>query len=118
MGRRTLKALTESVFYVLMALLRQARCSTETAEYIFAVTQSWMRLGPGTLCATLTKFEEVGLIRGTAVEGHKHTYASTDAGLECYEEELTHLQSCLVDAKEERRAMDHETEDGAQTALG
>ena len=49
MGRKILETLTESMFYVLMALLRQARCGTEIAEYISAVTQSRVRLGPGTL---------------------------------------------------------------------
>ena len=32
MGRKILETLTESMFYVLMALLRQARCGTEIAE--------------------------------------------------------------------------------------
>lgn len=62
MGRKTLETLTESMFYVLMALLRQARCGTEIAEYISAVTQSRVRLGPGTLYTILAKFEEVGLM--------------------------------------------------------
>ena len=42
----------------------------------------------------------------------------TDAGLERYEEELVRLRSCLADAEEERRAMDYEAEDGAQTVPG
>ena len=117
MGRKILETLTESMFYVLMALLRQARCGTEIAEYISAVTQSRVG-GPATLYTILAKFEEVGLIRETAVEGRKRTYALTDAGLERYEEELVRLRSCLADAEEERRAMDYEAEDGAQTVPG
>lgn len=74
--------------------------------------------GAGTLYTILAKFEEVGLIRETAVEGRKRTYALTDAGLERYEEELVRLRSCLADAEEERRAMDYEAEDGAQTVPG
>ena len=114
MGRKILETLTESMFYVLMALLRQARCGTD----ISAVTQRRVRLGPGTLYTILAKIEEVGLIRETAVEGRKRTYALTDAGLERYEEELVRLRSCLADAEEERRAMDYEAEDGAQTVPG
>ena len=87
MGRKILETLTESMFYVLMALLRQARCGTEIAEYISAVTQSRVRLGPGTLYTILAKFEEVGLIRETAVEGRKRTYASVS---------YTHLDKHLV----------------------
>ena len=46
----------------------------------------------------LAKFEEEGLIRETAVEGRKRTYALTDTGLERYQEEIARLRSCLADA--------------------
>ena len=65
----------------------------------------------------LTEYK-VGLIRETAVEGRKRTYVLTDEGRARYEEELVRLRSCLADAEEERRAMDYETEDGAQTVPG
>ena len=113
MGRKILETLTESMFYVLMALLRQ-----EIADFVAARTKSRVRLGPGTLYTILAKFEEVGLIRETAVEGRKRTYVLTDEGRARYEEELVRLRSCLADAEEERRAMDYETEDGAQTVPG
>ena len=116
MGRKILETLTESMFYVLMALLRQARCGTEIADFVAARTKSRVRLG--TLYTILAKFEEVGLIRETAVEGRKRTYVLTDEGRARYEEELVRLRSCLADAEEERRAMDYETEDGAQTVPG
>ena len=74
MGRKILETLTESMFYVLMALLRQARCGTEIADFVAARTKSRVRLGPGTLYTILAKFEEVGLIRETAVEGRKVTF--------------------------------------------
>lgn len=80
MGRKILETLTESMFYVLMALLRQARCGTEIADFVAARTKSRVRLGPGTLYTILAKFEEVGLIRETAVEGRKRTYVLTDEG--------------------------------------
>ena len=117
MGRKILETLTESMFYVLMALLRQARCGTEIADFVAARTKSRVRLGPGTLYTILAKFEEVGLIRETAVEGRKRTYVLTDEGRARYEEELVRLRSCLADAEEERRAMDYETEDGSHRGL-
>ena len=40
MGRKILETLTESMFYVLMALLRQARCGTEIADFVAARTKS------------------------------------------------------------------------------
>ena len=58
MGRKILETLTESMFYVLMALLRQARCGTEIADFVAARTKSRVRLGPGTLYTILAEFEE------------------------------------------------------------
>ena len=34
MGRKTLELLTESMFYVLMSLLREDRCGTEMADWV------------------------------------------------------------------------------------
>ena len=118
MGRRAFEGLTETMFYVLMAFLRAERCGTEVVEFIRHKTRDRLTLGPGTLYTILAKFEEVGLIRETAVEGRKRTYVLTDEGRARYEEELVRLRSCLADAEEERRAMDYETEDGAQTVPG
>ena len=101
MGRKTLETLTESMFYVLMALLRQARCGTEIAEYISAVTQSRVRLGPGTLYTILAKFQEEGLIVETAVEGRKRTYAITDRGRALFRQELSRLRLCVADGERE-----------------
>ena len=100
-GKKTLETLTESMFYVLMALLHQPRCGTEMAEYVSAVTQGRVRLGPGTLYTILAKFQEEGLIRETAVEGRRRTYALTEAGLARYQEEIARLRSCLADAERE-----------------
>ena len=118
MAKEPLKVLTESMFYVLLSLLRQERCGTEIVQYVDDATAGRVPLGPGTLYTILAKFEEVGLFRETAVEGRKRTYVLTDEGRARYEEELVRLRSCLADAEEERRAMDYETEDGAQTVPG
>ena len=101
MGRKTLETLTESMFYVLMALLRQARCGTEIADFVTAKTRGRVKLGPGTLYTILAKFEEEALILETAVEGRKRTYALTEEGRRRYEEERDRMRACLSDAEEE-----------------
>ena len=101
MGRKILETLTESMFYVLMALLRQARCGTEIADFVAARTKSRVRLGPGTLYTILAKFEEVGLIRETAVEGRKRTYRITERGRALYRHELSRLKLCVADGERE-----------------
>ena len=93
MAREPLKVLTESMFYVLLSLLRRERCGTEIVQYV--------ALGPGTLYTILAKFEEEGLIRETAVEGRKRTYAITDRGRGLYRQELSRLRLCVADGERE-----------------
>ena len=101
MPRKALDLLTESMFYVLMALLRQARCGTEIADFVAARTKSRVRLGPGTLYTILAKFEEEGLISEIRVEGRKRTYRITARGIEAYHEEISRLRACINDAESE-----------------
>ena len=101
MGRRTLETLTESMFYVLMSLLKEDRCGTEMADWVSARTRGRVRLGPGTLYTILAKFEEEALIREIAVEGRRRTYTLTEEGRRRYEEEVARLRACLGDAEEE-----------------
>ncbi|MBC5733901.1 PadR family transcriptional regulator [Lawsonibacter hominis] len=101
MGKKALENLTESMFYVLMSFLRQARCGTEIAEWVRLRTRDRVRLGPGTLYTILAKFEEEGFLQETAVEGRKRTYQLTEAGRRRYEEELARLRACIADAEEE-----------------
>ena len=53
MAKQPLKSLTESMFYVLLALWRQERCGTEIAAYVRELTAGRVALGPGTLYAIL-----------------------------------------------------------------
>ena len=61
MSKEPLKVLTESMFYVLLSLLRQDRCGTEIVQYVDDTTAGRVSLGPGTLYTILAKFEEEGL---------------------------------------------------------
>ena len=77
MAREPLKVLTESMFYVLLSLLRQERCGTEIVRYVDDATAGRVPLGPGTLYTILAKFQEEGLIREAAVEGTSTMIMST-----------------------------------------
>ena len=96
MAREPLKVLTESMFYVLLSLLRQERCGTEIVRFVDDTTAGRVPLGPGTLYTILAKFQEEGLIRPTAVEGRKRTYAITDRGRALYRQELSRLKLCVA----------------------
>lgn len=104
MAREPLKVLTESMFYVLLSLLRQERCGTEIVRFVDDMTAGRVPLGPGTLYTILAKFEEEGLIRETAVEGRRRTYAITDRGRALFRQELSRLKLCVADGEREGEA--------------
>ena len=105
MAREPLKVLTESMFYVLLSLLRQERCGTEIVQFVDDTTAGRVLLGPGTLYTILAKFQEEGLIRETAVEGRKRTYRITERGRALYREELGRLRLCVADGEREGGAV-------------
>ena len=104
MPKRAMETLTESMFYVLMALRQHEMCGTDAAEFISRCTGGRVQLGPATLYTILAKFGKEKYIRETAVEGRKRTYAITEKGLAAYEAELSRLQSCLADASRAKEA--------------
>ena len=101
MAKEPLKVLTESMFYVLLSLLRQERCGTEIVRFVDDTTAGRVPLGPGTLYTILAQFPEEGLIRETAVEGNKRTYDITDRGRALFRQELSRLKLCVADGDRE-----------------
>lgn len=91
--------LTEPMFYVLMAFLRQDMCGIDITEYVNQRTEGRVQLGPGTLYTILAKFQEDDLIEEVAVDGRKRTYHLTNKGRETYMGELERLQKCLQDGE-------------------
>ena len=101
MAREPLRVLTESMFYVLLSLLRQERCGTEIVEFVDNTTAGRVPLGPGTLYTILGKFVEEQLIEETAVKGRKRTYRITERGRALYRQELSRLKLCVEDGERE-----------------
>ena len=106
MAKEPLKGLTESMFYVLLSLLRQERCGTEIMQYVDDSTAGRVMLGPGTLYTILAKFQDESLIEETAVEGRKRTYRITRRGQALYREELSRLKLCVADGEREGGIID------------
>ena len=103
MGTKDRGPLTEPMFYVLMAFLRQDMCGTEITEFVERRTRGRVKLGPGTLYTLLAKFQDEGFIQETEVDGRKRTYRLTDKGRQAYREELDRLRACVLDGEEEER---------------
>lgn len=100
MGGKERGALTEPMFYVLMAFLGRELCGIEVTAFVERKTGGRLRLGPGTLYTLLRKFQEEGLIEETQTEGRKRAYRLTDKGRRAYLEELERLRGCVRDGEE------------------
>lgn len=101
MAKRSLEILTETMFYVLMSMLKKEMCGIDIAEYIENKTKGRIKMGPGTLYTILAKFEDEELIRETSVFGRKRNYVITDKGRGLYMEELERLRQCVADGESE-----------------
>ena len=99
MPKKSMDILTESMFYVLMALYREPMCGIDAAAFIEERTGGRLRIGPATLYTVLGKFEKEKYIREVQVDGRKRTYQITEKGRRAYEEELTRLRQCIRDAE-------------------
>lgn len=91
--------LTESMFYVLMALLQGEMCGMDMAAFVEERTRGRVILGPATLYTILGKFEKEKYIKEVRVEGRKRTYRITDRGRKAFDEELARLRQCVADAE-------------------
>ena len=98
MPKKAMEILTESMFYVLMALSDRPMCGIDIAAWITRKTRGRVSLGPATLYTILGKFQKEDYIEETEVEGRKRTYRITARGREAYLDELQRLRRCLADA--------------------
>ena len=101
MAGKERSALTEAMFYTLMAFTKGDMCGTEAAAFAHGKTRGRVLLGPGTLYTILAKFLEEELVTETEVEGRKRTYRLTEKGRGVYLSELDRLRRCIADAEEE-----------------
>lgn len=99
MPKRSMDILTESMFYVLMALKNAPMCGIDIAAFIEQRSGGRLRIGPATLYTILGKFDKEKYIKETEVDGRKRTYRITSKGLEAYNEEIARLRACLRDAE-------------------
>lgn len=107
MPRKAMESLTESMFYVLLALCGGPMCGIDIAADIEARTGGRVQLGPATLYTILAKFEQEKYIKEVKVEGRRRTYEITEKGREAYRAELARLHRCITDAESaSRRVVD------------
>lgn len=96
MAREQFQNLTEPMYYILMALLKE-RCGVDIMESVAQLSKERVRVGPGTLYSLLCKFEKENIIIETKVQGRKRSYIITDKGKEILLDEYRRLITLVND---------------------
>lgn len=103
MPKKALGTLTESMFYVLLAMHRMpAMYGTEIAARIAEIGGGSVEIGPATLYTVLGKFRDAGYIEEVddpSAVGRMRLYRLTDAGAAACEREYDRLRRCIADAE-------------------
>ncbi len=98
MNKKIIKALTQPMYYILLSL-KEKRHGYEIMQYIDWLTDSRVKVGPGTLYSLLSRFEEDKFIKLVSDDNNKKTYVITDEGQEIVNQEVKRLGQLLEDAK-------------------
>ena len=98
MGKRTIKALTQPMYYILLSL-KEMRHGYEIMQYVEWLTEGRVKVGPGTLYSLLSRFEDDGYIEMVSDDDNKKTYLITIVGKKVLDEEIGRLKALLDDAR-------------------
>ena len=98
MAREQFQTLTEPMYYILLALTEEC-CGVDVMDQVKEISGGRVRVGPGTLYAMLSKFEEHQIIRRTAEEGRKKSYVITEPGFMMLEKEYQRLKRMVEDGE-------------------
>lgn len=69
MPKQALENLTESMFYLLMALTRGDACGADITAFAAQISGGAVRLGPATLYTLLARFEKEGFLTEAGTVG-------------------------------------------------
>ena len=98
MARERFQTLTEPMYYILLALTEEC-CGVDIMEKVRYISKGRVKVGPGTLYAMLSKFEDNEIIRRTAEEGRRKSYIITESGKQMLRTEYDRLKMMVSDGK-------------------
>ena len=98
MAREQFQTLTEPMYYILLALLEEC-CGVDIMEKVEFLSRGRVKVGPGTLYAMLSKFEENDVIQLTHAVGRKKSYIITENGRTMLQKEYDRLRMMLEDGR-------------------
>lgn len=99
MPREQFQTLTEPMYYILLALTREC-CGVDIMERVRQISGGRVKVGPGTVYAMLSKFEENGVIEKTTEIGRRKSYIITANGRQMLKEEYERLKAMIRDGRE------------------
>ena len=99
MAREQFQTLTEPMYYILITLTEEC-CGVDIMEKVQRISKGRVKVGPWTLYAMLSKFEDNGIIRRTAEDGRRKSYVITEYGMEMLRAEYDRLQMMVRDGRE------------------
>ena len=98
MAREQFQTLTEPMYYILLALTEEC-CGVDIMEKVRYISKGRVKVGPGTLYAMLSKFEDNEIIRRTAEEGRRKSYIITESGKQMLRTEYDRLKMMVSDGE-------------------
>ena len=105
MAREQFQTLTEPMYYILLSLMEEC-CGVDIMEKVETISAGRVKVGPGTLYAMLSKFEENHIIVKTAESRRRKSYVITDLGKEMVEKEYKRLRIMAEDGERYFRKKD------------
>ena len=98
MAREQFQTLTEPMYYILLALTEEC-CGVDIMEKVRYISKGRVKVGPGTLYAMLSKFEDNGIIHRTAEEGRRKSYIITERSKQMLRAEYDRLKLMVSDGE-------------------
>ena len=86
------------MYYILLSLTEDC-CGVDIMEKVKQISHGRVVVGPGTLYAMLSKFEENGIIQMTTSEGRRKSYIITELGREMLQKEYNRLMIMVEDGQ-------------------
>ena len=95
MAREQLQTLTESMFYILLVLIKPMH-GYEIMQTVDIISKHRVKVGAGTLYSLLTRFEKDKIIRQISDDGRKKVYQLTEKGRGILDGEYDRLKNSIT----------------------
>lgn len=82
MAREQFQTLTEPMYYILLALTQEC-CGVDIMDRVRQISNGRIKVGPGTLYAMLSKFEENNIIKKQRKQEGENPILSLKPGCRC-----------------------------------